>query len=581
MSDAYLVEECSRQRQLLDRAEHPALLWRDGIILHANPALARQMGVATPDALIGRSVTEFLPPEMEPVWSERIRRLGDPSVQLGTQEYRIRRDDGTDFVAEVFSRPTLFGGESVIETIVIDVSSHVASAEAARQALEEIEAQLRARTEEFQRAMQISEERWRFALEGSGDGVWDWDPVTNQTFFSARWKEMIGYEEDEIPNTFDAWASRLHPADLDATLAALQRHFHQEVPAYAAEFRMRCKDGSYKWIQARGKVLSWSEDRRPLRVVGTHSDISVRKAAEAEIARLHQDLAERAAELESANRELEAFTYSVSHDLRGPLRAVDAMAYLLLEDYGATIGAEGTEMIDRIRSAAKGMNQLIDDLLRLSRVARTPLHRESIDLTAMTEEIVQQLRVRSRDRTCVFEIEPELRIEGDSGLTRILLENLLDNAWKFTHGRPGRIQVMRGSSPESIVVGDNGVGFDMRYASKLFEPFLEVVRAVSALPRQAGVRGFGNWPGDGQTHRRSPRGLGPGYERAGTGYVVRVRPRPPLRTRRGPGSLREPGPRRMPTYLESVFDVDWFGFSSSPRFVTSAAYSSQRLLIDL
>lgn len=450
---------------------HPALLWRDGVIVHANPALARQMRVSSPDALVGRSVTEFLPPEMEPIWSDRVQRLSDPSANLGIQEYSIRRDDGTVFVAEVFSKPTLFGGQPTFETIVIDVSERVASAEAVRLALVEIEAQLQARTEEFQRAMQISEERWRFALEGSGEGVWDWDPVTNLTYFSPRWKAMIGFEDQEVPNTFDAWASRLHPADLDPTLAALQRHFHQETPTYTAEFRMRCKDGAYKWIQARGKVLSWSDDGRPLRVVGTHTDISARKAAEAEIARLHQDLAQRASDLEAANRELEAFTYSVSHDLRGPLRAVDAMAYLLLEDHGESVGEVGREMIERIRSAAKGMNQLIDDLLRLSRVARAPVHREKVDVTAMTEEIVRQLQVHGADRVCVFEIEPGLTIDSDPGLTRILLENLLDNAWKFTGGCQGSIQIERGGRLGSVRIRDNGVGFDMGFASKLFEPF--------------------------------------------------------------------------------------------------------------
>lgn len=128
--------------------------------------------------------------------------------------------------------------------------------------------------------LRASEARWQFALEGSGDGVWDWNSQTNTVFFSRQWKAMLGYGEDEVGTTLDEWSSRVHPDDLEPCYADLQRHFSGETPIYQSEHRVRCKDGSYKWILDRGKVIEWVEPGAPLRVIGTHSDISDRKQSE-------------------------------------------------------------------------------------------------------------------------------------------------------------------------------------------------------------------------------------------------------------------------------------------------------------
>ncbi|OQW66378.1 MAG: hypothetical protein BVN29_07945 [Nitrospira sp. ST-bin5] len=128
--------------------------------------------------------------------------------------------------------------------------------------------------------LRMMEERWTYAFDGSGDGVWDWDTQTNHVFFSNRWKEMLGYAEDEIGSTLEEWSSRVHPDDLASAMADVQRHFRGETSAYANEHRLRCKDGSYKWILDRGKVISRAPDGSPLRVVGTHTDITDRKRTE-------------------------------------------------------------------------------------------------------------------------------------------------------------------------------------------------------------------------------------------------------------------------------------------------------------
>lgn len=137
-----------------------------------------------------------------------------------------------------------------------------------------------------------SEERWQFALEGAGDGVWDWDAVTNQVYFSKQWKAMLGYAENEIGNTLDEWKNRVHPDDMEDVMADLDRHFSGETAVYQNKHRVLCKNGTYKWILDRGKVIAWTQDGKPKRVIGTHSDISAQKDAEAERENLISDLQE-------------------------------------------------------------------------------------------------------------------------------------------------------------------------------------------------------------------------------------------------------------------------------------------------
>jgi light-regulated signal transduction histidine kinase (bacteriophytochrome) len=174
------------------------------------------------------------------------------------------------------------------------------------------------------------------------------------------------------------------------------------------------------------------------------------------------------------NRELEAFSYSVSHDLRSPLRSIDGFGQALVEDCSAALPPEGHAHVQRMRAASQRMGRLIDDLLHLSRVTRTELRRERVDLSALAREIAGELAERSPDRRVAVEIEDGLAADGDPGLLRVLLENLLGNAWKFTSKHPtARIalgRTVREGKP-AFFVSDDGAGFDPRYAAKLFGAF--------------------------------------------------------------------------------------------------------------
>ena len=217
---------------------------------------------------------------------------------------------------------------------------------------------------------------------------------------------------------------------------------------------------------------------RPNQVAVTFMDVTERKHAEEALhqlnAELEQRVRQRTSALEAANRELEAFAHSVSHDLRAPLRGIDGWSLALLEDNGGQLDAQGRKHLDRVRSEAQRMGRLIDDLLHLSRVSRTEMMVRPVDFTALAGTIVARLKEANPGRPIEFLVAPRLTCTGDVRLLEIALTNLLANAVKFTAPRnPARIEFGQdqGESPCTFFVRDNGVGFDMAYARMLFAPF--------------------------------------------------------------------------------------------------------------
>ncbi len=222
-----------------------------------------------------------------------------------------------------------------------------------------------------------------------------------------------------------------------------------------------------RWLHTR-KVPIVDDQQRPRFVLGVSEDITARRAAEAEL-----QAAKDAAE--AANRELEAFSYSVAHDLRAPLRTIDGFSLALIEDHAAELGAEGRRYLSFVREAAQRMAQLIEDLLKLARITRQQLAREDVDFSALAEVALARLHQADPERKVVSEVEPELPASADPRLLAIVLDNLIGNAWKFTAKRPdARIVIGAEESDEGPIVyhvKDNGAGFDMAYADKLFGVF--------------------------------------------------------------------------------------------------------------
>jgi len=249
------------------------------------------------------------------------------------------------------------------------------------------------------------------------------------------------------------------------------------------EIKNRTKDGTGYWVET--TIVPFLDDTgKPRQYVAIRTDITQRKQAESEILKLNAELemrvARRTAELEAANKELEAFSYSVSHDLRAPLRAINGFAGIVLEDFGSLLPPEGRDYLERVRNGGKSMGQLIDDLLTFARLSRQSLALHRINTSRLVQDAWLELKPAVNGRlieTRFGELPP---CDGDPVLLKQVWVNLLSNAAKYTRGRtPAVVEVGcdQIDGDQAYFVRDNGVGFDMQYANKLFGVFQRLHRA--------------------------------------------------------------------------------------------------------
>jgi|GEM_PF-1769751 len=265
------------------------------------------------------------------------------------------------------------------------------------------------------------------------------------------------------------------PADR-AVLLEIHKKIHSRENA-SGEFQVILPSGTMRHLHMTVDIQRNIPSDKMI-IVGTFLDITERKKAELEVRALNQELEfrvkSRTAELEAANRSLESFSYSVSHDLRAPLRSMDGFSKALAEQYGSVLDGEARDYLARIRRASQRMAGLIDDLLELTRLTRKEMRGEPIDLSAMAEEVAETLKLSFPERKVDCEIVPGMKTFGDPGLAHVILLNLLGNAWKFT-SKASSPRITMGpvvwKGRNAFRIADNGAGFDMAYAHKLFGPF--------------------------------------------------------------------------------------------------------------
>jgi len=339
----------------------------------------------------------------------------------------------------------------------------------------------------------LNELRYRRTLESMIEGCQIIGPDWRYLFVNDTAAREYGRsKEDLLGHTL----AECHPGIEETDLFPLLQRCMAERTSQKTVDLSVLPDGTAQWYEL-------SIQPAPDGIFILSEDVSERKRAELEILKLNNELErrvhDRTAQLTTANQELEAFAYSVSHDLRAPLRAMDGFSAALLTNYADGLDEQGRHYLDRIQQAAQRMGQLINDLLNLSRVTRSEFSRQPVDLSAEAREIAAELQNREPQRRAAFSIADHLVVQGDAALLRIVLRNLLENAWKFTGTRPEtRIEVgmisdlglqvsdlgsgisdLGGASKSEITnhkspiyyVRDNGVGFDMAYADKLFVPF--------------------------------------------------------------------------------------------------------------
>ncbi|HOX56846.1 MAG TPA: PAS domain-containing protein [Candidatus Paceibacterota bacterium] len=324
-------------------------------------------------------------------------------------------------------------------------------------------------------ALSESNERLRMALTSGKMGTWTRELVQGRILLSPEVEAIFGLRPGEFPGTEQALYELIHPEDREVIRQAFARSIEIQTD-YEAEFRFLPRGGPPGWMLGRGRACR-DATGKPIRMVGVVIDVTARKVAEQEIrglnAELERRVRERTAELEATNQELEAFAYSVSHDLRAPLRAIRGFSEVLLDRHLGQLDEEGRDFLRRACHASQRMDRLIEDLLKLSRVGRSELRWQRVNLSALAETVAAELRRAEPGRAAQFIIQPNLQAEGDERLLKVLLDNLLGNAWKFTRQQPGaRIEFGVSLQPEpAYFVRDNGVGFDMAHASKLFGVF--------------------------------------------------------------------------------------------------------------
>ncbi len=330
-------------------------------------------------------------------------------------------------------------------------------------------------------ASRENQERLRMAQHVARIGTFEWNLQTGVRQRTPELEAMYGLPPGGFDASRKSWLDLVHPEDREPAARRMQEAL--ETGSFEAEWRVIWPDGTTRWIF--GRAWAFKDDAgKPLRLVGAIVDVTERKEAELDVLRINAELEQRVGQrtlqLEAANRELEAFAYSVSHDLRAPLRGIDGWSLALAEDYDAVLDDRARQYLNRVRSEAQRMGHLIDDMLQLSRVTRGEMKSDTVDLTTLANHITARLRDAEPERSMEFVIEPELVAVGDGRLLEIALTNLFSNAVKFTGARDkaciefGRLKK---EGETTFYVRDNGAGFNMDNAGKLFGAFQRLHKA--------------------------------------------------------------------------------------------------------
>ena len=291
--------------------------------------------------------------------------------------------------------------------------------------------------------------RLDLAIQGSGDGLWDWKIIENEVWWSSRFKELVGCRHAEEDGGYRGWEARLHPDDRELVLQAISDHLMRKIP-YDVEYRIRTSSGEYRWFSDRGQAI-WDESGRAIRMSGSLRDIG---GPEPDKERLPG--------------------YTEPLDLRVPLATITGFKQAMLASRASERDADGSVFVTRLQAASQRMALLTGDLQTLSWAMDSEVRREPVDLSAMARSIIRKLRQARGKRKITFSIDKGLVVEGDARLLGVMMENLLDNAWKYTGKRVSarvEVGVTQQDGQKVYYVRDDGVGFDIAHAGRLFRLF--------------------------------------------------------------------------------------------------------------
>lgn len=462
----FRAEEALRESETRYRliAENTAdVIWMlnlaTGRFSYVSPSVTRLTGFA-PEEITGAAIKDVLDPEScriaEANLRERIAELkaGDERRRTMTHELREVCKDGSTVPIEVVS--SLLSDAAGNATHVLGTTRDIRE---------------RKRNED---ALRAKDELLRLTGEMAKVGGWEFDPETGK----GTWTDEVARIHDldpSLPTSRELGITFFTPESQTRIRQAIRNAVETAAP-YDLELNLVSAKGVAKWVRTAGWPVV--QDGRVVKIRGIMKDITLRREAMEEVRRLNQTLeqrvADRTAQLAAANQELEAFAYSVSHDLRAPLRAINGFARILEEEHAGKLDAEGLRVLAVVRNETIRMGQLIDDLLAFSRTSRKPLCAEPVDMTALARAVFGECAAAVPERAVRLQMGELAPAHGDAALLRQVFANLIGNAVKYTRTRGvAEIEIGSRAGDGGTVyhVRDNGVGFDMRYAGKLFGIF--------------------------------------------------------------------------------------------------------------
>jgi PAS domain S-box-containing protein len=391
------------------------------------------------------------------VMTSLYKAVNDPRQEKWDEEYRYIKANGK--YAYVYDRGFIIRDENKKALRMIGAMQDITERKANEQML------------------RISNERYKIVSRATNDAIWDWNLLTNEVFWNGAVKTIFGFREEEVGYSSNWWMSQVHPDDRVKLQNAFKDVLSTGREFLQNEYRFMCSDGTYKYVFDRSYVIyeDTENGKLPIRMVGALQDITQRKMAEQEMKNfsltLEKRVKERTAELESLNSELESFSYSVSHDLRAPLRSINGFSQAIIEDYYELLDEAGKQYLDRIKANSQRMASLIDDLLKLSQITRHQIKKEEINLSVMVNDIIERMREIYDLSRVTFKIQENLHTYADPKLMQIALTNLLDNALKFSHKSESPMLIFAQENTGAFLIKDNGIGFEVKYVNKVFEAF--------------------------------------------------------------------------------------------------------------
>ena len=391
-----------------------------GNLTFVNQVSFKRFGYTPEDISRGLNILDFIAPQDHEKAVFNIEKIKEGETP-GLNEYTLKRKDGSLFPSLIHTIP-IINNDQVIGFMgfLVDITERKLA----------------------EKALKESEERWQFALEGAGDGVWDWNLQTDEIYFSRQWKAMLGFEEDEINNMLVEWESRVHPDDLAETYKALDAHIKGKTPVYMHEFRMKCKNGGYLWILDRGKIIRHTPEGRPLRFIGTHTDITTIKKTEETLEKL-------VSEKQSLLKELQ-------HRIKNSLSLITS----IIELETSTVKTEDTiEVLNALKWRIQSLANLYSHLFTSETVSHIHL---DVYLQTIVQSLTDTYGTDKRKISIEEQYSPVISSTKDATAWGLIVNELLINALKYAFPKDtsSQIKISLNETDSSIelAVSDNGPG---------------------------------------------------------------------------------------------------------------------------